>query len=133
MDGIWEQEYKLLMETARKHLDPGWEHGEAVVLKTAAGNLYVARIPDYQNACLREPLENQCVQRLKDADDTRVIACLATVNGKHPEILSWNIRSRLVEAESRNLQTVCFLWGGGENVHAKPFSALLPPKKTQIL
>ena len=129
MEGIWEQEYELLMETARKHLDPGWEHGEVAVLKTVKGNLYVARIPDYQNAALREPLENLCVEQMVDAGDTKVIACLATVSGAHPEILSWNFRSRLVEADSANLQTLCFLWGGGENVHAKPFSALLPPKK----
>jgi hypothetical protein len=129
MKGIWEQEYELLMEAARKHLDPSWEHGEVAVLKTAKGNLYVARIPNYQDAAIREPLENLCVQQMVDAGDTQVIACLATISGAYPEILSWNFRSRLVEADSENLQTLCYLWGGGENVHAKPFSALLPPKK----
>ena len=129
MDGIWEQEYELLMETARKHLETSWAHGEVVVLKTAKGNLYVTRIPDYQDAAIREPLENQCIHQLVDVGDTRVTACLATVSGMHPEILSWNFRSRLVEVNSENLETKCFLWGGGENVHVKPFSALLPPKK----
>ena len=35
----WEKEYEALMEIARQHLDPAWEHGEVAVLKTAKGNV----------------------------------------------------------------------------------------------
>ena len=125
----WEREYDRLMETARKNLEPEWEHGEVVVLKTAKGNLYVARIPDYQDADIREPLENRCIEQMQAAHDTEVFCCLATVNGEAPEILSWNFRSRLIEINPENLNTESFLWGGGEDILLRPFSWLLPPKK----
>ena len=129
MDGIREQEYELLMETARKHLNPSRKHGEAVVLKTTKGNLYVTQIPNYQDALLRESLENRCIRQLAEAEDTEVFSCLATVNGNTPEILSWNFRSGLVSLNPSNLNTLHFLWGGEDHIHLKPFSALLPPKK----
>ena len=129
MDGIRNQEYELLMETARKHLDPSWKYGEVTVLKTAKGNLYAVRIPDYQDAATREPLENLCIRQLAEAEDTEVCSCLATVNGNTPEILSWNFRSGLVTLNPSNLNTMQFLWGGEDHIHMKPFSALLPPKK----
>ena len=125
----WEREYDSLMEIARKNLDPAWEHGEVVVLKTTKGNTYAAPIPDYWDPEIREPLENRCIQQMVDAGDTEVFCCLATVKGKVPEILSWNFRSRLIEVNQSNLRTECFLWGGGEVILIKPFSALLPPKK----
>ena len=125
----WEREYESLMDIARQHLDPSWAHGEVVVLKTTGGNVYVARIPDYWDPEIREPLENRCVQQLVDAGDTEVLCCLATIRGKCPEILSWNFRSRLIEVNKSNLQTECFLWGGEDIIFIKPFSALLPPKK----
>ncbi len=123
----WEQEYESLMEIARQHLDPTWEHGEVVVLKTVKGNTYIARIPDYRDIEIREPLENQCIQEIQAADDTEVLCCLATISGEHPEILSWNFRERLMELNARNLDTEAFLWGGADTVHLKPFHRLLPP------
>ena len=121
----WEQEYDSLMEIARQNLDPSWEHGEVVVLKTTKGNTYVAQIPDYWDPEIREPLENLCIQRMVDAGDAEVFCCLATVNGEAPEILSWNFRSRLIEVNQNNLRTESFLWGGGEDILLKPFSRLL--------
>ena len=121
----WNLEYEALMENARQQLDPQWEHGEVVVLKTAKGKTYVVRIPDYQNAETREPLENQCVQQMLDAEDTEVFTCLATINGKVPEILSWSFRSRLLEVNPENHKTQSFLWGGGEKILLKPFSRLM--------
>ena len=126
----WEQEYAELMEIAREHLLPQQKYGETVVLKTKTGNIYITQIPDYQNCKERELLENRCIQRLIDAEDTEVTACLATMNGKEPEILSWNFRSRLIELDERNLKTECFLWGGEDTVYLKPFSSLLPPGHT---
>ena len=123
----WEKEYESLMEIARNHLSPAWKNGEVVVLKTTTGGIYVAEIPNYQNPEVREPLENQCIQTMAEQSDTEVLACLATVNGKHPDILSWNFRSRLIELNENNLQTENFLWGGGENILLKSFSKLLPP------
>ena len=124
---FWEQEYQFLMQIARKHLDSAWKCGEVVVLKTAKGNLYVAQIPDYRNAAVREPLENRCIQQMVDEEDTEVFSCLATVSGEVPEMLSWNFRSRLIEENKRNLKAMCFLWGGGENIRLRPFQELLPP------
>ena len=124
----WEQEYESLMEIARQHLDPTWEHGEVVVLKTVKGKTYIAQIPDYRDMEVREPQENRCIQQLDDADDTEVFCCLATINGENPEILSWNFRERLMELNARNLDTEAFLWGGGDTVLLKPFHWLLPPE-----
>ena len=123
----WEQEYKELMEAARQHLEPAWDHGEVAVLKTVKGNIYIAEIPDYWDAAVREPLENRCIQQLHDADDTEVLCCLATVNGRNPEILSWNFRDGLIKLNEKNLDTEAFLWGGGDTVLLKPFHRLLPP------
>ena len=125
----WETEYDLLMGHARSHLDPAWTQGQVVVLKTAKENIYTVEIPDFIDPSSREPLENQCIQLLQAQDDTRVLTCLATMNGEQPEILSWNFRSRLVELNAENLQTYAFLWGGGENILVKPFQSLLPPEK----
>ena len=116
------------MAVAREHLDPQCPRGEVAVLKTAKGNFYVAEIPDYADHTSREPLENACVQQMIQADDTQVSWCLATVNGEHPEILSWNFRKKLMEANRKNLETVCFLWGGDDRIIVKPFQSLLPPK-----
>ncbi len=121
-DMFWEQEYADLIEIARKNIQPQWESGETVVLRTKTGNIYAVQIPDYQNYEERE--------QLTDAKDTEVVACLATMNGVHPEILSWNFRSRLIELDERNLKTECFLWGGEDTVYLKPFSSLLPPNYT---
>ena len=43
------REFEELMAVARNRLNPEWECGEVVVLKTAKGNTYVAEIPDFQN------------------------------------------------------------------------------------
>lgn len=123
----WEQEYEALMEAARKHLEPAWDHGEVAVLKTVTGNVYVAQIPDYWDPERREPLENQCMEKLRDAGDTQVLCCLATVNGRNPEILSWNFRDGLIRMDERNLDTEAFLWGGEDLILVKPFRRLLPP------
>ena len=123
----WEKEYEALMEIARQHLDPAWEHGEVAVLKTAKGNVYVTKIPDYWDPELREPLENRCIQQLEDAGDMEVLCCLAPVSGEHPEILSWNFRDGLMKLNERNLDTEAFLWGGEDLVMLKPFHRLLPP------
>ena len=112
------------MAVARDHLNPEWEHGEVVVLKTTKGNTYVAEIPDFQDWEIREPLENRCIEQMTAKDDTQVIVCLATVNGQVPEILSWNFRSRLTEMDNRNLEAVCFLWGGENKIIVKPFRSL---------
>ena len=45
------------------------------------------------------------------------------------EKASCHMRSRLIEINPENLQTLTFGWGGGEDIIVKPFSALLPPKK----
>ena len=126
----WEREFQTLMEIARGKLNPNWEYGEVVVLKTVKGNIYAAQIPNYQDTALREPLENQCIQKMRAENDTEVFSCLATVNGKVPEILSWNFRSRLIEEKQSNLKAMCFLWGGGENVRLRAFHELLPPNYT---
>jgi len=123
----WEQEYETLMEIARKNLDPKWERGEVVVIKTVKEKIYVARIPDLCNAAVREPLENQCIQKMLDAGDTEVFCCLATANGKHPEIPSWNVREGLLELSERNMETETFLWGGKDRIYVKRFHSLLPP------
>lgn len=124
-----ETEYEALMARTRKHLHPERKHGEVVVLRTAKGNLRVAEIPDYQDHETREPLENACIRQLAKDADSRVLTCLATVDGEHPEILSWNFRSGLIRLNGENMDTLQFLWGGGENILVKPFSALLPPEK----
>ncbi len=127
----WEQEYRDLMAHARENLNPEWKYGEVIVLKTEPGHIYWAAIPDYQKPDIREPLENELIQTLMDCEDTRVLVCLCTMNGEHPDISSWHLRSRLVEINSENLQTDTFLWGGGDTVFVKPFSSLLPPKKKE--
>ena len=116
------------MAAAREHMNPQWPRGEIVALKTAKDNLYVAEIPDFADQVTREPLENACIRQMVLADDTEVSFCLATINGVHPEMLSWNFRKRLIEADENNLETVCFLWDGSGNIHARPFRSLLPPK-----
>ena len=113
------------MATARENLDPSHKRGEVVVLKTTKGNTYVTKIPDYEDHITREPLENACIARLAQAEDTVVSLCIATINGKHPEILSWNFRKNLIELDPENLQTNCYLWGGGDDIILKPFSRLL--------
>ena len=123
----WTREYEGLMAAAKSRLRPEWDHGEVVVLKTASGAIYVAEIPDYQDAEVREPLENRCLQQMVAQNDTHVAVCLATVNGEIPEILSWNFRSQLMEMNEENIDAVCFLWGGGDKILAKPFRRLLPP------
>ena len=121
----FEAEYEALMATARENLDPSHKRGEVVVLKTTKGNTYVAKIPDYEDYITREPLENACIARLAQAEDTVVSLCLATINGEHPDILSWNFRKNLIELNPENLQTNCYLWGGGDDIILKPFSRLL--------
>ena len=121
----FEAEYEALMATARENLDPSHKRGEVVVLKTTKGNTYVTKIPDYEDHITREPLENACIARLAQAEDTVVSLCIATINGKHPEILSWNFRKNLIELDPENLQTNCYLWGGGDDIILKPFSRLL--------
>lgn len=123
----WEEEYESLMEIARSHLRPEWEAGEVLVVKTIGGNIYVAEISDFQDPAVREPLENRLIQRLAEQNDTEAFVCVATINGKQPEIPSWNFRSRLLELNEKNLQTQTFLWGGGEAIFLKPLSRLLPP------
>ena len=122
------QEFEALIAIARAHLDSQWLRAEVVVLKTTKGNIYVAEIPDHADHITREQLENERVRQMVQADDTEVSFCLATIDGKHPDILSWNFRKRLIEADQNNLETVCFLWGGDDKIHAKPFQSLLPPK-----
>ena len=121
----FEAEYEALMATARENLDPSHKRGEVVVLKTTKGNTYVAKIPDYEDHITRENLENACIARLAQAEDTVVSLCLATINGEHPDILSWNFRKNLIELNPENLQTHCYLWGGGDDIILKPFSRLL--------
>ena len=125
----WEAEFELLLSHARSYLNSEWPQGQIVVLKTAKGNLYTVQIPDFLDPSIREPLENQCIQRLWEQDDTQVLTCLATMNGEQPEILSWNFRTGLVELNADNLQTHAFLWGGGDKILMKPFQSLLPPEK----
>ena len=125
----WDAEFDRCMALARDLLRPEWKYGEAVVLKSRKGNVYTIAIPDYQDPAIREPLEEQCIQTLLAFGDTGVALCMATVNGVHPDIPSWHLRSRLVEIDSGNLQTETFLWGGGDVFYVKHFSALLPPQK----
>lgn len=127
----WEQEYESLLKGARELLNPQLERNEIVVLRTAKGNLRVVEIPDYWDWETREQLENQCIRQMAWDDDTQVIACLSTADGQHPSILSWNFRSGLIALNEDNLKTESFLWGGGEDILVKPFSALLPPKKNE--
>ena len=118
------REFEELMAVACNHLNPEWKCGEVMVLKTAKGNTYVAEIPDFQDWEIREPLENRCIEEMAAKGDTQVLACLATVNGQVPEILSWNFRSRLIELDNRNLEAICFLWGGENKIIVKPFRSL---------
>ena len=128
MDTMWKTEFQYLMDEARKHLDPAWESGEVIVVKTAKGNVYTVEIPDVQDFTVREPLENQLIQTLTKLHDTTVSACVATIDGAHPEIPSWNFRSGLVSADPANLDAKTILWGG--NVcYVKTFRSLLPPEK----
>ena len=118
------REFEELMAVARNRLNPEWECGEVVVLKTGKGNIYVAEIPNFQEWEIREPLENTCMAQMAADGDTQVTTCLATVNGQVPEILSWNFRSRLIKMDNRNLEAICFLWGGENKIIVKPFRSL---------
>ncbi len=123
----WEAALESMLANARPLLQPQWAHGEIIVLKTASGRIHTVAIPDYQDPAVREPLENRCIQTLLETNDTAVSLCLATVNGLHPEIPSWNFRKGLVQINAKNLETETFLWGGGNVFHVKQFKALLPP------
>ena len=124
-----EKSYNDMMEIARMEMDPDWEHGQMVVLETWPGKFHWAKISDAVNPEIREPIEEALIEQLIDWKQTRVLSCLCTWHGEHPDIPSWHLRSRLVEINPENLQTMTFAWGGGEDVYVKPFSALLPPKE----
>ena len=126
----WEQEYESLLEIARRHLRPEWEFGQVLVVKTSKDQLHVAQIPDVQEPAVRETLENRLVQTLAEVNDTEVFTCLATMNGKEPEIPSWNFRRRLMELNGKNIQTQTFLWGGEEVIYLRSFERLMPPNYT---
>ena len=121
--------YEEMREIAREKLDPAWEHGQVIVLETWPGEFHWAKIPDFMDPAIREPIEEALIQQLIEQNSARVLHCLCTWNGAHPEIPSWHMRSRLIEINPENLQTLSFGWGGGEEIIVKPFSALLPPKK----
>ena len=123
-----EKAYEAMMEIAREARDSEWKLGEVLVLETWPGQYHWVKIPDLDPA-VREPVEEELIQSLMDWESTRVLSCLCTMNGAHPDIPSWHLRSRLVEIDPENLNTITFLWGGGDTVLAKPFSSLLPPKK----
>jgi len=124
----WTQEYQNLMAEAREHRSFLGKDALVAVLKTVKGNLYTVDIPDCLDTPAREMLENRCVEQMMQQDDTHVEICLATFDGNVPEILSWNFRRRLMEANENNMETACFLWGGDDGIIVKPFQSLLPPK-----
>ncbi len=124
-----EAAYEEMMEIAREKLDPCWENGQVIVVETWPGEYHWAKIPDFMDPAIREPIEEELIQQLIAQNSTRVLHCLCTFKGENPEIPSWHMRSRLIEINPENLQTLTFGWGGGEDIIVKPFSALLPPEK----
>ena len=116
-----------LLEIARKNLDPQWKNGQVIVLETWPGQYHYLMVPDIDPA-IREPLEDQLLESLQQWQATRVLHCLCTMDGAHTEIPSWHLRSRLVEIDSRNLETKLILQGPGDLIRIISFSDLLPPQ-----
>ena len=127
----WETTYEAMMNEAHKIMEMKSPNSEVVVLKNQSGQYFCIGIPDIMDNIISELRENLLIKQLIKCGDTRVMTCLCTMNGEYPEIPSWHLRSRLAEINPENLQTKTFLWGGGEDIIVKPFSALLPLKKKE--
>ena len=135
-----EKTFDAMMEIVREELAPGREQGPVLVLELQPGEYRWIKIPEGTEPLDRTPItmeliealtarEEELIGELIARNETRVLSCLFTWSGAHPEIPSWHMRSRLIEINPENLQTLTFGWGGGEDIIVKPFSALLPPKK----
>ena len=120
--------YADMMEIARENLDPAWKNGQVIVLETYPGEYHYLMVPDFMDPAVREPLEEELIEHLKECGATAVLHCLCTMDGKYPDIPSWHLRSGLAEIDSRNLETQLFLRGPGDFIRVKSFSDLLPPQ-----
>ena len=127
-DSALRKTFESMLEIARMEMESDWEQGQMIVLETFPGEYHWAKVEDI-SASVREPIEEMLVDQLLEWNEPRVLTCLCTMDGLRPEIPSRHLRNRLMEIHPENRNTVIFLWGGGEQVHIKPFSALLPPKK----
>ena len=123
------QVFRDMMEIARDNLDPSWKNGQVIVLETWPGQYHYLMIPDFLDHERRESLEDALISHLQEMQDTRVLHCLCTMDGHHPDIPSWNLLHRLMEADPQNLHTELFLQNHGDQLRIRPFSDFLPPKK----
>ena len=129
-DPAFNEAYESMMEVARMEMGPDWKQGQMIVLETFPGEYHWAKVEDLTPS-VRESIEQMLIEQLMDWNETRVLSCLCTMDGQLPEIPSRHLRKRLLEIHPENGNTVTFLWGGGEQVHIKPFSALIPPKNIE--
>ena len=121
--------YDDMMEVARENLNPAWKNGQVIVLETYPGEYHYLVVPDFVDPAVREPLEEDLIEHLKECGATGVLHCLCTMDGVYPEIPSWHLQSRLIEIDQRNLSTELFLQNQGDQVRVRPFSDFLPPEK----
>ena len=135
-----EKTFDAMMEIVREELAPGREQGPVLVLELQPGEYRWIKIPEGTEPLDHAPITMELIEALTAREDeligeliarneTRVLSCLFTWTGAHPEIPSWHMRSRLIEINPENLQTLTFGWGGGEDIIVKPFSRLLPPEQ----
>lgn len=124
----WNATYETTMNIIQNYVNQASKNSLTIALKTISGQEYYTSIPDFMDFETSDFKENLLIQQLINDGDTNVLLCLCTMNGKTPEIPSWHLRNRLIEINPENLNTMVFLWGGGDTVFVKPFSALLPPK-----
>ena len=128
MPNIYEAEYQTMIDIARSHLRPEWKSGQVTVVKTTKGNYVFLEIPDYMDPAVREPLENQWIQSLMEQQEAQIQLCLNSMDGQHPEIMSWNLLSKLLQADEKNRQAEIFCWGG-DRIFVRTLESRLPPKK----
>ena len=125
----WQQAYDALKLPGWLDADQPFSGASRVALKTLSGNVHLLEIPGHTDLQRREAMENAFLEKLQNAGETQVLLCYNTLGTDHPDMISGNLRKGLLALDERNLDTIVFLWGGGDRIHRNPLRNLLPPKE----